>query len=62
MNTGHAAPRVVAPLSRLHPRIVLEHCHLCAGTGHYLTWRNGRPAQEVCTNCAGRGTIVRDAA
>lgn len=62
MNPERSKTRVAAPLSRLYPRIVLEHCHLCGGTGHYLTWRNGRPVQQVCTNCAGRGTIVRDAA
>lgn len=62
MNATRIAAPAVAPVYRLHPRIVLEHCHLCAGTGRYLTWRNGKPAQEACTNCAGRGTIARDAA
>ena len=47
---------------RLHPKIALEQCHLCGGKGTYSSWRNHKPVLDVCTNCAGRGTIVRDAA
>lgn len=43
---------------RLHPRIVLEFCSYCAGTGRYIAWRNGKPVSEQCTQCSGRGTLV----
>lgn len=59
---GDSQAAIYPPIYRLHPRIMLEHCHLCGGSGTYPTWRNHKPVLDVCTNCAGRGTIVRDAA
>lgn len=50
------------PIYRLYPRIVLETCHQCFGRRVVLTIRGGKVVQEPCTQCAAKGTIVREAA
>ncbi len=53
-----AAARKVA---HIHPRIHLESCYLCNGSGRHLIRHAGRVVESTCANCSGRGTIARDA-
>jgi len=50
-----------APLPRLHPRIVLTRCHQCNGTGRSIVRHMGRVTESTCSQCVGRGSIVREA-
>jgi hypothetical protein len=50
-----------AVIGGLHPKIILEDCVYCvAGVKRYVC--HGRIVEQPCAHCAGRGTIVTEAA
>lgn len=52
--------KIETSIYRLHPRIQLEACAYCGGTGSYQRRIAGKIETLPCTQCAGHGTIVTD--
>lgn len=48
------------PVARIYPRIVLESCAYCAGTGRTRALIGGRWVERGCSYCNSRGTVARD--